>query len=666
MLPSQVSESALTPPAHELLKITSTDWCNSTKMVGIRLTDFARNCCDVGEQHFISGKSTVYLSHEVQIKNLIKLLGDENISVSVKEKAILQLPSNLYDYEFKLCGISKALNTLQVNERSIEFVENVTSALIKGGIKIYKDKVNNHCSSDIEYNLLAAKFGVKELPIDHADFEIIEGEQNDCSKFVLSRTSDQYICLRLSGQIISMINKDPKDKSALEQLEILTGNTQKLDSRINVRQLAHDIFKYIFPEKVGKTLSIGTCKNENGSESHIETDDYHQFWIRGDKDEKSQITLKEYQTCSTIHPHLEHSLLRAAISNTKELGVCIEFSLSNELHIHPVVSTNYLMVEQKMQCMRKIAALSKSDEFKGWLGEQDNSIKLRNVLKLLTTPTQQAQCLERLHELGCLKQNEKEILKPEVLVHMPNEVLQQALSENMKQKLLCAQCYQVNESDKAAVMHLGIAKKLMELDFDHNCGETSYMHPILIVCNNGCLDMLKVLYACDDTKFNKNPRGAHYKETGAMLATRSGHVDIIKFIFSKLDSQVQSQLDSMNHNVLHAAVMTDSTACLEYLLSQPSIDASKQSSQAENFLEFVNDNGTNNTKRLIFNSKLWVGDRGINKFRSKFDLRDAPIWEQMSYKGLTPKEASELSLYDKKRCLVEYINSEMLKELALC
>ena len=667
---SKVKET-LSPAANTLTELANSEW-SGNESVRERLIAFAENCHDVHESHFDKGKDTLYASHHAQLEKLSGCLNDKATDKSLKEMVILRLPSSKDDFDFKLCGVSRALGILNIYKESRDFVAGVTKAAIRRSFSLYKEDVDDSEASATDYNVVATKFGLEKKPNPNS-----EPECTQRTRFVLSRISEQYLSLRLAGELVSRLIKNPNDEIALTQLTLLTGNAdykiqlfnddQKIEnSSDKAAQLTKDICTFTKCKKENEPVAVGTCKIKGEQDKcDIVTSDFLHFFVESKCGKQTKVTLSDYPvSASSMHPHIAGSLLRDAALNTESLTDCIDFSFENKLLYLRVSSENPNGVEMRKECINRMSKLLTSESLTGWLTSLTRSDcqKLRVIEEGIGDPALKAKCIIRLNELKGLQTDEKLLLNPEVLIHLPNEVLNTALSDKKKQELLCQQCYRMDDEGQAVPENLALAKRLLELEFDHNCADTTYSHPILIVCKNGNLDMLKVLYECEDTSFERNPWGPN-GITGAMLAARNGNVDVLKFIFSKRESQVLYQHSQLKQNVMHFASRCTDTACLEYLLSQPSVNVEELDTFDQNFLGFMHQSRLKPAMLLALNADHWKKHDSYKYYRSLYsgyNLGDIKEVKNKAYSELTFEEAENLSLYDKRQCLIEYIKRDNL------
>ncbi len=666
---SQV-EKIRSPAANTLSELANSVWFDN-ESIREGLIAFAENCHDVDESHFAEGKDTLYASHQAQLEELSGCLNDTTMDKSLKEMVILRLPSSKDDFDFKLCGVSRALGILHICKESREFVSDVTKGAIRRSFDLYKADVDGSTASATDYNVVATKFGLEKKSNPNS-----EPECTQRTRFVLSRISEQYLSLRLAGKLVSRLSQNPNDEIALTQLTLLTGNDdyktqlfnddQKIEnSSDKVAQLTKDIFTFTKCKKENEPepVAVGTCKIKSERDRcNIVTSDFLHFFVEYKCGERKKVTLSEYQVCaSSMHPHIAGSLLRDAALNTESLTDCIDFSFVNSLLVS---SENPNCVEMRKECINRISKLLTSESLTGWLSSLTSSDcqKLRTIAEVIVDPALKALCIIRLNELKGLQTDEQLLSDPDVLIHLPNDVLQTALSESKKKELICQQCYWMDDEGHAFQVSLKLNNTLLKLKFDHNFKDVGYSHPIIIVCKNGNLDMLKVLYECEDTSFERNPWGPK-GITGAMLAARNGNVDVLKFIFSKRESRVLFQHSQCKHNVMHFAAQCEDTACLEYLLSQPSVDVKELDTFDQNFLSYIHNSGTTPAMLLALKAEHWKKHESYKYYsslNSGYNLGGIKEVQNKAYSELTLEEAENLSLYDKRQCLIEYIKRDNL------
>ncbi|MCL1077621.1 hypothetical protein D5R81_17345 [Parashewanella spongiae] len=672
-----IVQQTLCPEADALVKIAKDKWPNNEN-VKERLITFAENCCEVGEHHFETSKEILYSTHQVQLKELTDFLNDRTKPNYLKEKIILKLPSSKEDFDFKLCGISKALRTLHIDEGSKEFVDEVTQKAVVRGFGLYVEYTGDTTPEETDYNQIATKLGIKLGATERG-----EPEGNQRTRFVLSRMSEHYLCLRLARELIQMLSINSEDEVALKQLTLLTGNadykTHLLSAdkhqhgrHAQIPQLAQYIFAHTTRAKLSEPIIVGTFNIiGNPARYNIETSNFQHFDVVSESGKRTEITLKEYQACnSAMHPHIKDALLRNAALNTKSLINCVEFARQNELFVPSVSRDETNKIEMKKECLNRISELATSTALDEWLStltERDCQT-LRSVEKLIDVSELKAKCFVRLSELKGLWTDDNSMLSPAVLVHMPSEILQTALSDKMKQTLLCQHCYLKKTQVRASSISIELVKKLLELDFDHNCKDSGQYHPILIVCSGGNLDMLKVLYEYSNDNFEKNPwSGTGYN--GANFAALKGHVDILKYIFSRRAGPVITQENMNGQTVMYFAVQCTNTACMEYLLSQPSLDVNGLDTPSQYFLNYIEHNGTKEAMLVALKADHWKNHFAFRAYSQKYmraNSDNTVAVKRKTYAQLTLKEVTELSLYDKRKCLVEYCrtgNTEGVKVL---
>ncbi len=565
-----------------------------------RLKDFESDCKDVKDHHFASGKAEMYGNHQQQMDEYVRLMADDTINSQVKELALEALPGLSSSDVFKQTGIIDTLRILRTKKIQkakllLKVCELQRSQLIK---RLKQSKLSTNLlginaqtksSADFKPDDDWVVYDVKPGGGEAGAYELSGEQINSLDTYLQEHLTPAHIVKNQAADILvqlldsysspqsndfvsisqhakSLIGEEKFNQLMLGLKNLLTNkaycdrNKEFLRLR---KELASDIAAELYPVSTEASFYL-YFKKGDALECTIKSD--RTLVVQRYNDAPRSLTLADIKNLdfTSMHPHIRHDLIELMLGDDMSCQLDDVVDLFSDLELY---RTDFKGAElYKYHLWQKFGSFIcehfNEAEFSDWLDKQSESTKIMQIFYSLRDVNNQSACLIRLIKLKQPFPELDQAMTAGMVIAVNDAAgLSDCPTEALFRSLESLCSLKASETISKAIKLIALEVKQREKNPE------MYARSLFIAAQCGNAAALTHLYKLSFMKKIK----AHlpqYPHPPEVYAIRSGNVEALKAIMKHHENHLLSY-KPCGLLFAEAAGLND-TACIEYLLSQPS------------------------------------------------------------------------------------------------